>query len=77
MSSNSKVSLYKFYSDSLDRAKKTNERHGQAMFNHLFEIRPDLANEVRGTDKDPFHIIKSSHPNWARFVEFIESRWYL
>lgn len=30
-------------------------RRGQAWFNALHELRPDLANEIRGTDIDPFY----------------------
>ena len=30
-------------------------REGQAAFNALHEIDPDLANEIRGTRLDPFH----------------------
>jgi hypothetical protein len=31
-------------------------RKGQAFFNALMELSPLLAEEVRGTDLDPFHI---------------------
>lgn len=30
-------------------------RPGQFFFNLLYEKYPDLANEIRGTDLDPFH----------------------
>jgi len=30
-------------------------RAGQALFNALLRVRPDLAEEIRGTDLDPFH----------------------
>lgn len=46
------------------------------MFNHLLEVRPDLAEAVRGTDKDPFYVKELADPRWDRFVEFIESEWY-
>lgn len=46
------------------------------MFNHLCEVRPELAEEVRANDKDPFYITELSHPNWDRFVAHIEARWY-
>lgn len=61
------LSLHKFYFDA--RARTHRERYGQAMFNHLFEVRRDLANEIRGTDNDPFYVEKLSHPNWDLFVE--------
>ncbi len=31
------------------------QRKGQAMFNRLHDLRPDLANQVRGTLDDPFY----------------------
>lgn len=30
-------------------------RRGQATFNVVNELRPDIANEFRGSDIDPFH----------------------
>ncbi len=51
-----------------------NERHGQAAFNHLFAVRPDLSEQVRGTPMDPFYR-DSNHPGWERFVVFLEKNW--
>jgi hypothetical protein len=31
-------------------------RSGQACFNALLEVRPDLAERMRGTDADPFYV---------------------
>jgi hypothetical protein len=31
------------------------ERSGQAAFNALWNVRPELADEIRGTDLDPFY----------------------
>jgi hypothetical protein len=31
-------------------------RYGQTAFNVLYVLRPDLAEEVRGTSLDPFHM---------------------
>lgn len=31
------------------------QRRGQAYFNAIHEVRPDLANAVRGSDRDPFY----------------------
>ena len=33
----------------------TNERIGQAHFNVLYKLHPELANQIRATDKDPFY----------------------
>jgi hypothetical protein len=71
-----KLSLHKFYFDAISRARNTGERYGQAMFNHLWEVRPDLSEKVRGTDKDPFYVDRLYDPRWDAFVEFIESNWY-
>lgn len=30
-------------------------RRGQKMFNVLWEMEPEIANEIRGTDVDPFN----------------------
>ena len=36
--------------------KKSPEfRLGQWSFNKLYEIRPDIADEIRGTENDPFY----------------------
>lgn len=68
-------SLHKFYFDSQTRARVTRERYGQAMFNHLHEVRPDLAEAVRSTDKDPFYVERLDDPRWDKFVEFLEANW--
>lgn len=69
-------SLHKFYFDAIMRGRANRERYGQAMFNHLCEVRPDLAERVRMTNMDPFHVSALSDPRWDRFVAFIEARWY-
>jgi hypothetical protein len=50
----------------LDRAiqARRGQRPGQAHFNALYELRPDLADEIRGTDLDPFY-------NDTRIPEFL------
>jgi hypothetical protein len=72
-----KLSLHKFYFDAIQRARLKKERYGQAMFNHLAEVRPDLSEQVRASNKDPFHVAQLSDPRWDRFVEFIESNWFV
>lgn len=68
-------SLHQFYFDAITLARKHQWRYGQAMFNHLESVRPDLAQHIRGTDTDPFYVERLSDPRWDRFVEFIESEW--
>ena len=70
-----KLSLHQFYFDALTRARKTSERYGQAMFNHLAEVRPEMAEMVRGTKNDPFYVLSPTDARWDAFVEFIESNW--
>lgn len=70
------ISLHKFYFDAISRARNTGERYGQSMFNHLWEVRPDLSEQIRGTDKDPFYVLRLHDPRWDAFVEFIEKNWY-
>ena len=31
-------------------------RKGQAYFNYLYQLHPDVANEIRGTEYDPFYL---------------------
>jgi hypothetical protein len=69
------ISLHKFYFDAISRTCRTGERYGQAMFNHLSEVRPELAEAVRGTEMDPFHVQRINDPRWDKFVEFIEMYW--
>jgi hypothetical protein len=70
------VSLHKFYFDSIVYCRQTGQRYGQGMFNHLLEVRPELAEAVRGTNRDPFHCVSPTDPRFDRFVEYIESEWY-
>lgn len=41
---------------SMRRATETDERIGQAHFNELLALRPDIANEIRGSDSDAFYV---------------------
>jgi hypothetical protein len=63
----------------VNRAKHHNPewRFGQAAFNVLHANFPDLANAIRGTEVDPFHLPESNdfyiHPRWDLFVEYVNS----
>lgn len=65
------MTLYEFHNKVEERVKTTGERKGQAAFNLLHEIRPELANMIRGTDADPFY----THENWKAFIRRIEFLW--
>lgn len=70
--------LSKFYMDAMLRANAKKERYGQACFNHLLSVRPDLAEAVRGSDKDVFFMNgpADNFERWDRFAVFIETNWY-
>jgi hypothetical protein len=40
----------------INQEKYPNWRLGQCFFNSLYEIKPELANILRGTSYDPFHM---------------------
>ena len=46
------------YIDLVDKTHKENKnwRRGQTYFNVLYDLRPLLADEVRGTGHDPFYL---------------------
>lgn len=48
----------------LDKPTSEQWRRGQAYFNVLYDVKPNLADKVRGTLLDPFH-------NDARIPDFI------
>lgn len=75
MTQDSDVPLHKFYSDAVTRSSRTSERYGQAMFNHLCEVRSDLAEKVRGTDMDPFYCESRDDDRFKKFIRFIELNW--
>lgn len=69
--------LHKFFQDAEERGALTGERYCQAMFNHLHEVRPDLAEAIRGSDKDPYYSVGPQTSEWTRFVAYLQENWYL
>lgn len=74
-------SLHKFYFDAITSMREQNSkggkiRYGQGMFNHLYSVRPELADAVRATDADPFYASSPTDPRFDKFVDFIEKNWY-
>lgn len=55
------------------RTRETKERWGQAFFNALVEVRPELAAEIRGKEIDPFYYDKGYQT--ARAIRYVGSRW--
>ena len=50
------------------------QRYGQACFNALYEYYPDLANEIAGSDVDPFYVEDECDPLFARFWAYVLTR---
>lgn len=46
-------------------------RYGQAAFNVLYAVRPDLSEPIRGTMLDPFH----SRGDLAAFSAYLVGNW--
>ena len=47
------------------------QRLGQAVYNFLSLVRPDIASQIRGTPLDPFYRDTLTDEVW----EYIESKW--
>jgi hypothetical protein len=54
-----------------NKRKPAHWRTGQAAFNLLNVVRPDLADMVRGNDFDPFH----NDNNLPLFYDFVMRHW--
>jgi hypothetical protein len=50
-------------------------RFGQAAFNVLAEVRPDLAEQVRGESADPFYAERMSDKRMRQFALFLAANW--
>jgi hypothetical protein len=48
-------------------------RTGQTIFNTIQEFRPEKAEEIRGTDLDPFYAEGGNVEFWARFHTWLAS----
>ena len=46
-------------------------RYGQVYFNLLFEARPDISEQIRGTMLDPFH----KNYVQSEIHKFVEGKW--
>jgi hypothetical protein len=57
------------------RKEYPNWRYGQVLFNALYEVDPDLANEIRGTEIDPFYY-GIDEVTFTPFFEKIANNWY-
>jgi hypothetical protein len=78
MSNTDRGTLCKFYMDGLILARKHGWRYGQALFNLLVERHPILAEHIRATKLDPFHLYgpADNFERWDAFAVYIEQNWY-
>jgi hypothetical protein len=70
------MNLHQFYFDVWLSAQKNKWRIGQALFNHLWTVRPDLAEQIRGGPSDPFHAYSPTDVQYESAIKFIESKWF-
>lgn len=54
-------------------SKTIDQRLGQAYFNGLYEIYPEVADVVRGSDSDPFYAETFTDERFDRFFEVVIS----
>lgn len=52
------------------RVTHPEQRAGQASFNVLVQLRPDLSEDIRGTVLDPFYLLSSSARDRVLLKEF-------
>ena len=71
------TTLHHFYFNSIQRAQQTGERYGQALFNTLTQMQPEVAERVRGSSFDPFYMKgpKDNFEKWDKFCTFVEQNW--
>lgn len=72
------MTLEEFYIAASDRKQRTGERYGQALFNLLAEVRPDLADLIRSTDKDPYFcedVVYGGDQRMEDFIRFLADAW--
>lgn len=48
-------------------------RIGQTLFAYLYQIRPDLANALTGSESDPF--FRESEEVYGKFWNYVQSNW--
>jgi len=53
------------------RAEKLSERVGQAFFNILYVNYPEVADSIRGSEYDPFHLDSVSDATQDKVAELI------
>lgn len=70
------MNLHQFYFDVWTLARNQRWRIGQALFNHLLAVRPDLAESIRGDATcDPFYAVSPTDPRYDAAIKIIEANW--
>lgn len=69
------MTLWRFYSQVRLEAKDRGWRIGQALFNVLMEVRPDLSARMRATSFDPFFADSPKDHRYEAAIKFIEAHW--
>jgi hypothetical protein len=49
-------------------------RRGQCLFNALYALYPDIANQIRGTDVDPFHRDERIPDCWNTAIALMQGK---
>ena len=62
-----------FWKCAVEGPEHSHERYGQFLFNLLHTLRPDLANQIRGTSNDPFY----DNEVIFDFVKWVGENWHV
>jgi hypothetical protein len=65
------MNVGKFLHEAQTIARNTGWRYGQACFNLLLDKSPEMAEAIRGTDRDPFHAGRDSE-RFRKFLEYLK-----
>jgi hypothetical protein len=66
------MNVGKFLHEAQALAQSKGWRYGQACFNLLLDKSPEMAEAIRGTDKDPFYAGRDSE-RFRKFVEYLNA----
>ena len=70
------MSLQQFWQAvAYSQAERNAWRFGQSLFNICAQMKPHLAEIVRGTQDDPFYATEVNDPRVRRFLEYITNNW--
>ena len=69
------MNISEFLKDAYIATKKRRfQRVGQNLFNHLYDIDPEFADELRGSDVDPFYASVMEDDRVQGFLKAIRGR---